>query len=51
MLMLKHENIVTLEEVLETKDAVYLVMELCGGGSLSNYVAIEVNETFLIYTL
>lgn len=42
--MLKHKNIVTLEEVLETEDSVYFVMELCGGGSLNNYVAVEVME-------
>lgn len=49
MLMLKHKNIVTLEEVLETEDSVYFVMELCGGGSLNNYVAVEVdnNSIFL----
>lgn len=32
--MLKHPNIVGLDEVLETEDSVFLVEELCGGGSL-----------------
>lgn len=41
MLMLKHENIVSLEEVLETDQNVYFIMELCGGGSLSERVAEE----------
>lgn len=36
MLMLKHPNIVSLEEVLETKESVFFVMPLCGGGSLSD---------------
>lgn len=40
--MLKHENIVSLEEVLETDQNVYFIMELCGGGSLSERVAEEV---------
>eukprot|EP00276_Gloeochaete_wittrockiana_P003571 CAMPEP_0184659198 /NCGR_PEP_ID=MMETSP0308-20130426/28714_1 /TAXON_ID=38269 /ORGANISM="Gloeochaete witrockiana, Strain SAG 46.84" /LENGTH=752 /DNA_ID=CAMNT_0027098847 /DNA_START=254 /DNA_END=2512 /DNA_ORIENTATION=+ len=34
MMMLRHPNVVRLEEVLETEDNVCLVMELCGGGSL-----------------
>lgn len=41
MLMLKHKNIVQLEEVLEDEKRVYLVMELCGGGSLADYVHIK----------
>lgn len=41
MLMLKHPNVVGLEEVLETEDSVYFVMELCGGGCMSNYVLVE----------
>eukprot|EP00741_Cyanophora_paradoxa_P008532 tig00001339_g8257.t1 len=34
MMLLRHPNVVRLEEVLETDDNVCLVMELCGGGSL-----------------
>lgn len=41
MLMLKHRNIVSLEEVLETDENVYFIMELCGGGCLSDRVAEE----------
>lgn len=32
--MLQHPNIVNLEEVLQTEDHVFLVMDLCGGGCL-----------------
>lgn len=42
MLMLNHPNIVNLEEVLEDEENVFFVMELCGGGALSEHVAIEV---------
>lgn len=38
MLMLHHPNIVRLLEVLETDTHVYFVMELCGGGPLSEHV-------------
>lgn len=38
MLMLAHPNIVRLVEVLETDTHVYFVMELCGGGPLSEHV-------------
>ena len=41
MLMLKHPNVVQLEEVLEGPDNVYFVMELCGGGSIAEYVAVH----------
>eukprot|EP01095_Lingulamoeba_sp_RSL-Kostka_P004361 TRINITY_DN1551_c0_g1_i2.p1 TRINITY_DN1551_c0_g1~~TRINITY_DN1551_c0_g1_i2.p1 ORF type:complete len:819 (+),score=273.23 TRINITY_DN1551_c0_g1_i2:81-2537(+) len=41
MLMLKHENIVKLIEVLEDEKNVYFVMELCGGGTIADYVAIK----------
>jgi serine/threonine protein kinase len=34
MTMLDHPNIVRLEEVIESDDNLYLIMELCGGGSL-----------------
>lgn len=40
--MLNHHNIVKLEEVLEDEHHIYLIMELCGGGSLADYVAIKV---------
>jgi serine/threonine protein kinase len=32
--MLQHPHVVSLEEVLQTDDHVFLVMELCGGGTL-----------------
>jgi len=41
MLMLQHPNIVSLEEVLETEENVYFIMELCGGGNLSKHVELE----------
>lgn len=41
MLMLKHDSVVQLEEVLEDEKNVYFVMELCGGGSLADYVTIK----------
>eukprot|EP01117_Protostelium_nocturnum_P013427 TRINITY_DN5007_c0_g1_i1.p1 TRINITY_DN5007_c0_g1~~TRINITY_DN5007_c0_g1_i1.p1 ORF type:complete len:859 (-),score=265.14 TRINITY_DN5007_c0_g1_i1:108-2684(-) len=37
MLMLDHPNIVKLYEVLESEDHVFFVMELCGGGALSDH--------------
>lgn len=39
MKMLKHPQIVQLENVLSTEEHVYLVMELCGGGSLYAHLA------------
>eukprot|EP01087_Luapelamoeba_hula_P023610 TRINITY_DN870_c0_g3_i1.p1 TRINITY_DN870_c0_g3~~TRINITY_DN870_c0_g3_i1.p1 ORF type:complete len:633 (-),score=116.84 TRINITY_DN870_c0_g3_i1:717-2615(-) len=38
MMMLDHVSIVKLEEVLENEAHVFFIMELCGGGSLSNYL-------------
>jgi len=38
MLMLKHPNIVMLDEVLETEETVFFVMELCGGGTLAERI-------------
>ena len=38
MQMLKHKNVVQLYEVLEDDDYVYLVIELCGGGSLYEHL-------------
>ncbi|PRP84078.1 SNF-related serine/threonine-protein kinase [Planoprotostelium fungivorum] len=38
MLMLDHPNIVKLHEVLESDTNVFFVMELCGGGNLSNHI-------------
>ncbi len=37
-MMLDHPSIVKLDEVLENEDHIFFVMELCGGGSLSNYL-------------
>lgn len=41
MMMLDHPSIVKLNEVLENEEYVFFVMELCGGGSLSNYVEMK----------
>lgn len=41
MMMLDHPSIVKLHEVLENEDYVFFVMELCGGGSLSNYAEMK----------
>lgn len=38
MLMLQHPHIVRLEEVLESTEHVFFVMELCGGGNLCEYL-------------
>lgn len=40
-MMLDHPSIVKLHEVLENEEYVFFVMELCGGGSLSNYVEMK----------
>ena len=36
---LKHPNIMWLEEVHESQNSIYLVMELLEGGELFNYVS------------
>jgi 5'-AMP-activated protein kinase catalytic alpha subunit len=38
MMMLQHKHIVQLEEVLESRDHVFFVMEICGGGNLYDYL-------------
>jgi serine/threonine protein kinase len=38
MKILKHPNVVQLYEVIEDSSFIYLVMELCGGGSLYEYL-------------
>lgn len=38
MLMLKHEHVAQLETVMESNDTVFLVIELCGGGTLMQYM-------------
>lgn len=38
MLLLKHQNVVRLFDVLEDDTHIYLVMELCGGGNLYQYI-------------
>lgn len=38
MMLLKHPNVVRLLDVLEDDTFIYLVMELCGGGSLYQYI-------------
>jgi serine/threonine protein kinase len=41
MTVMRHPNIVALEEVLETEEHVFFVMELLQGGSLADHVAIQ----------
>ena len=41
MLMLRHPNVVRLFKVLESNNKIYLVMELCGGGTLADMVRIK----------
>jgi len=41
MLMLRHPNVVQLEEVFQDEGNVYFVMELCGGGSIADYVDVK----------
>lgn len=38
MMMLKHERILKLEQVIENEQEVFFVMEFCGGGSLLEYM-------------
>lgn len=38
MKILEHPNVVRLFEVIEDQQFIYLVMELCGGGSLYEYL-------------
>ena len=38
MQLIRHENIVELYEVMETKDYYYLVLEFCPGGELIDYI-------------
>jgi serine/threonine protein kinase/Ca2+-binding EF-hand superfamily protein len=40
----KQEHIVGLEEVLESEENVFLILELCGGGSLSSVVRLHPGE-------
>lgn len=42
MKLLRHPHVITLEEVMETAEHVFFVMELCPGGNLADHVAIEV---------
>ena len=41
MIVVRHPNIVSLEEVLETDSNVYFVMELLTGGNLGDHVAVQ----------
>lgn len=36
--MIRHPNITQLLDILETENSYYLVMELCPGGNLMNYI-------------
>ncbi len=38
MKKLKHDNIMNLEEIHESKNSIYLVLELLEGGELLNYI-------------
>ncbi len=49
MMMLDHPSVVKVFEVLENEDYVFFIMELCGGGSLSNYVEIKVSITSRVF--
>lgn len=40
----KHEHIVALEEVLESENNIFIVMELCGGGSMVDIVRLYPEE-------
>lgn len=40
----KHENIVALEEVLDSDNNIFIVMELCGGGSMVDIVRLYPEE-------
>ena len=40
LLRLRHESVVKLYETFETKRHIMLVMELCAGGDLLNFVRI-----------
>lgn len=40
----KHQNIVELEEVLDSHDNIFIVMELCGGGSMVDIVRLYPKE-------
>lgn len=40
----KHEHIVALQEVLDSEDNLFIVMELCGGGSLVDMVRLYPKE-------
>jgi len=42
MLMLQNPHVVQLEQVLESDDHVFFVMELCGGGNLHEYLDSQV---------
>eukprot|EP00013_Stygamoeba_regulata_P005879 CAMPEP_0177632930 /NCGR_PEP_ID=MMETSP0447-20121125/2566_1 /TAXON_ID=0 /ORGANISM="Stygamoeba regulata, Strain BSH-02190019" /LENGTH=729 /DNA_ID=CAMNT_0019134555 /DNA_START=116 /DNA_END=2302 /DNA_ORIENTATION=+ len=41
MLMLDHPHVVKLHSVFENADNIYFIMDLCGGGNLSDYVSIK----------
>lgn len=50
MMMLHHERILKLEQVFESETEVYFIMELCGGGSLSEYlVGLPLSENLVRY--
>lgn len=40
--MLQNPHVVQLEQVLESDDHVFFVMELCGGGNLHEYLDSQV---------
>ena len=51
--LVKHKNIIKLYEVMETPQKIYLVMELCEGGELFDYIVdkerLDENQACLFY--
>jgi len=50
MMMLQHENVAKLEGVMEGEGHVFFIMELCGGGTLSEFMAGKVHLFSVLLT-